>query len=313
MADYIITVRNLRRGDFGTEPGPTRFLAVPGNRTPHPDQAIKRGDWVDAVFAAGHTGQDVHTGEDCGDIVVFVHGYNTSPGSVARRHRQFRRDLTKAGFRCAFVSFDWPSDDRAINYLEDRSDAKRTALRLVDDGISLLAATQFRGCKYNVHVVAHSMGSYVLREAFDDADDRPGIAASNWTVSQVCLVGADVSRGSMSAGDSRSRSLYRHCTRLTNYQNPYDQALKLSNVKRAGVAPRAGRRGLPDDHADKAVNVNCGSHYRKHYGERSDNGHSWYFEDEAFLADLAATLSGDRDRRVIGRRRLDGRGELHMV
>ena len=71
MADFIVSVRNLRRGDFGSEPGPTRFLKVPGNRRPKPDHAIGRKRWVDEVMAAGHTYQDAHTGEDCGDIVVF--------------------------------------------------------------------------------------------------------------------------------------------------------------------------------------------------------------------------------------------------
>ena len=313
MPDFIITARTVRRGEFAAEPGPTRFLRVPSNRKPQPDHSIGRAVWVDAVMADGHTGQDSHSGEDCGEIVVFVHGYNTSPSKVARRHRRLKKDLAATGYKFVLVSFDWPSDDRAINYLEDRSDAKHTALRLVDDCITLLAATQFRGCKYNLHVVAHSMGAYVVREAFDDADDRPAIAASNWTVSQICLVGADVSAASMTSSDSRSRSLYRHCTRLTNYQNPFDRALKLSDVKRAGVAPRAGRRGLPDGHPDKAANVNCGSYYRKTFDGSKDNGHSWYFEDSVFLADLAATLRGDSDRRVIASRRIDRHGDLHLL
>lgn len=313
MPNYLITARNVRKGKFGSEPGRARFLEVPGNRVPGPDHAIPRKRWVDAVMTRGHTGQDPHTGEDCGDIAVFIHGYNTSPAAVARRHRQLQRDLPQAGFDGAIVSFDWPSDDQAINYLEDRRDAKITALNLVDDCLSLLAATQFRGCHFNVHVVAHSMGAYVVREAFDDADDRPAIAASNWNVSQACLVGADISASSMSAGDARSRSLYRHCTRLTNYQNPYDSVLKLSDVKRAGVAPRAGRRGLPDDTPSKAVNIDCGDHFRATYAGSDDNGHSWYFEDEVFLADLAATLAGNRDRSVIARRRKAVDGSLQLA
>jgi hypothetical protein len=83
-------------------------------------------------------------------------------------------------------------------------------------------------------------------------------------------------------------------------------------VKRAGVAPRAGRRGLPGKHPDKAVNINCGAHFDENYGSE-DNGHSWYFEDKVFLADLVATLSGDTDRQVIAQRRLDARGRLHLT
>ena len=313
MPDYLISTRKLRRGRFSAEPGPTRFLKSPADQVPAPTHAIRRRQWVDDVLALAHTHQDPSTGEDCGDILVFVHGYNTSPEAVIERHRGLRGDLAAHGFDGAVVSFDWPSDDRAINYLEDRSDAKITALTLVDDCISLLAATQFRGCKINLHVIAHSMGAYLVREAFDDADDRPAIAQNNWTVSQLCLLGADVSAASMSAKDSRSRSLYRHCTRLTNYQNPYDAALKLSNVKRAGVAPRAGRRGLPDERPEKAVNVNCGDHYRGEYDEAGGNGHSWYFRDAVFLADLAQTLAGNRDSHVVGVRRTDSNGLLHLL
>jgi esterase/lipase superfamily enzyme len=313
MSEYLISTRKLRRGRFSPEPGATRFLKTPTDATPLPEHAIGRKLWVDEILDAAHTWQDPHTGEDCGDIVVLVHGYNTSPEDVISRHRSFGANLLRHGYKGAFVSFDWPSDDRAINYLEDRSDAKLTALTLVDDCLSLLAATQLRGCKINLHVVAHSMGAYLVREAFDDADDRPVIAQSNWTVSQLCFIAADVSSASMTASDSRSRSLYRHCTRLTNYQNPYDSVLKLSNVKRAGVAPRAGRRGLPEEHPQKAFNVDCGTHYKEQYDGTDDNGHSWYFDDDVFLADLVQTLAGDHDSDVIGQRQRAPAGGLELI
>ena len=311
MPDFLISARRVRRGAFIAEPGHTRYLKSPSNRVPTPDHAVTRKRWVDDILAAGHTGHDEHTGEDCGDIAVFVHGYNTSPADVARRHRKLKRALAAQGYGGVLVSFDWPSDDRAINYLEDRVDAKLTALNLVRDGIALLAATHRRGCRYNVHIIAHSMGAYVVREAFDDADDRPAIAASNWNVSQLCLVAADVSSRSMSADDARSHSLYRHATRVTNYFNPHDSVLKLSNVKRAGVAPRAGRRGLPRNIPERAVDVNCGNRHRETYAD--DSGHSWYFDDEVFVADLAATLGGDSDGRVTAARRRDAVGDIHLI
>ena len=316
MADYLLTVRRVRKNKFDAEPGRTQFLEVPGNRLPTPAHAIKQAAWVDAVMTEGHTHSNHSTGQDCGDIAVLVHGYNNDAKSIMWRHRRLKTDLAAAGFKGVLVSFDWPSDDRALNYLEDRSDAKMTALRLVDDCISLLASAQFRGCEYNVHVVAHSTGAYVVREGFDDADDRPAIAGTSWNVSQLCFVGADVSSRSMSASDSKSSSIYRHCTRLTNYQNPYDKVLKLSNVKRIGVAARVGRIGLPEDHSDKAVNVNCGAYFtRKDRKKATFIGaydHSWYFGDKVFARDLAATLQGDIDRHFIPGRQKDEHGALHL-
>jgi esterase/lipase superfamily enzyme len=311
--DFVITVRNLKRGNFDSEPGPTRFLKVPEGAVPAPAHRVARKDWADALVALAKSGADPLTGKGCGDITVLVHGYSTSPGKIIARHRQLRADLAQAGYRGQLASFDWPSDDHALNYLEDRVDAKLSALKLVDDGIALLTAQRYRGCEINVHVVAHSMGCYMLREAFDDADDRPAIAASNWNVSQVCFVAADVSRGSMSALDARTRSLYRHCNRLTNYQNPFDAVLKLSDVKRVGVAPRAGRRGLPPDRPDKAVNVDCGAHFSARYTASGDNGHSWYFTDPVFIADLVQTLAGNRDREVIAARRIQLDGGLALA
>ena len=50
----------------------------------------------------------------------------------------------------------------------------------------------------------------------------------------------------MSADDSKSRALFRHAVRITNYSSRFDRALKISNVKRLGTAPRAGRDSAPD-------------------------------------------------------------------
>lgn len=313
MSDFVISARNVRRGAFGNEPGKSRFLLVPGDEAPCPTQSTARERWLDDVLSAAHVADDPDTRQPCGDITIFVHGFNTSTEELITRHRQFRVALANAAYRGAFVSFDRPSADIAIDYLEDRSDARISALNHVNDGIALLTRRQFRQCEFRLHIVVHSMGADVVRDAFDDADDRPGIAATNWTVSQICFLGADVSSASLHRSDARSRSRYRHCTRLTNYQNPYDRILKLSNVKRAGGAPRAGRRGLPDGHPAKAIDVNCGDHFAAAYKGSGDNGHSWYFDDPALLTDLVETLSGAKDRRVIAEGRVDALGDTHLV
>ena len=310
---FLVTARRVRGGAFGAEPGKSRFLLVPDGGAPSPAHATSRRAWTKAVLEAGHTHQEPKTGADCGDIVVIVHGYNTSPEGTLELHRRLCRSLTAAGYAGAIVSFDWPSDDQALNYLEDRTDAKLTALRLVDDCISLLVAARYPACRINVHVVAHSMGAYVVREAFDDADDRPALASANWNVSQLCFVGADVSQGSMAATDARSRSLYRHCNRLTNYSNEHDRVLKLSNIKRIGVAPRAGRRGLPPDRPATAANVDCSDHFAAQYADSGDSGHSWYFEDPVFVGDLVATLKGDDAERTTARRRVAPDGRLLLA
>ncbi|MBK8965055.1 MAG: alpha/beta hydrolase [Candidatus Competibacteraceae bacterium] len=108
----------------------------------------------------------------------------------------------------------------------------------------------------------HSTGAYVVREAFDDADDKE-LPNMSWAVSQIIFAAGDVSAASMATGNGDSESLYRHCVRLTNYSSRYDQALDLSNVKRLGVSPRVGRVGLPGNAPPRAVNVDCTAYYAK--------------------------------------------------
>lgn len=306
--DYLFTVRSQRKGEFTNEPGATHFLEIPGNVTqPNTSHKIKKTDWVKKVIeeskAPGSSAEE-------GDIVIYVHGFNNSQKDVIKRLRALKKGLAKNGFEGVVIAFDWPSADVTLNYLEDRQDAKQTAFRLVEEGISAFAALQRPDCLINTHIVAHSMGCYVVREAFDDADDRPAIAARSWSVSQVAFLGADVSAGSMEKGNPKSSSLYRHAVRLTNYFNPYDYALKLSNVKRVGVSPRAGRNGVQDPEPEKLVDVNCGPYYDKKASKK--DAHTWYFDDAQIFKDLAITIKGDIDRHKIPTRKPTNLGGLAL-
>lgn len=292
--DFVLCTRNVSSGKFGNEPGASKFLVVPENAQPAPDQNQSRKAWADAIVAEAKSwGQDVD-GND-GHILFFIHGFNNNQALVMERHRKLKQDLRARGFRGVVVSYDWPSADLGINYLEDRLDAKRTALQLVSDGIALFVRFQTPGCRVATHILAHSMGALVAREAFDDADDRRTIAEANWTISQVLFIAGDISSGSLEAGNSTSDSLYRHCIRLTNYSSRHDATLGLSNVKRLGVAPRVGRHGLPDETPDKAINVDCSDYWETIPASQpviGDRKHSWHIGDPVFMQDLLATMQG---------------------
>ncbi|WP_319574289.1 alpha/beta hydrolase [uncultured Desulfobacter sp.] len=321
MSEYVVCVRNKKTKNrekvFGNEPGPTLFLKVPGDQYPKPSQAISRRDWVSEVIAEAKTGINEITGQPTGDILVFIHGYNNSQEIVLKRHRKLESDLKNVGYKGAVISYDWPSAQSGLNYLEDRDDAKDTARRLRDDCISLFSSRQLAGCEINVHLLGHSTGAYVIRHAFTDADEKTSIKNRPWTVSQIAFIGGDISSRSMSVNDTKSKSLYRHCVRLTNYQNPYDSVLKLSNTKRIGLSPRVGRVGLPDDAHKKAINLNCGPYFKRLDEDALSQGvdyygsfpHSWHIGDETFAQDLALTIAGNIDRHKIPTRIVED-GEL---
>jgi len=321
MVDYVMSVRAIQDGLFVPDVGPTTFLAVPDGADPDPRQAIAALDWYGKVQSAGEWKNS--RGEARGDILFVVHGYNESEQEVMDRHRRIRDGLAAFNFKGVIVSFDWPCGNSALAYLPDRHRAKLTALQLVNDGIRELSARQTPDCAINIHILGHSTGAYVIREAFDDADDA-SLKQSSWLVSQIMFAAGDVSSGSMSDGNPGASSVYNHCVRLTNYSSQHDVVLDISNVKRLGVAPRVGRVGLPDDAPGFAVNVDCSEYYAlldsskaveaadEPLGRPGAPSHSWYFGNAIFSRDVFDTIigveNGQRSTRVTGRD-----GKLHLA
>ena len=320
MVDFVMSVRDVRNGQFIAAVGKTRFLQVPVGSSPDPAQAIAAAAWYKAVTTAGEWTNA--KSEARGDILFIVHGYNTSEADVIDRHRRIKADLATLAFKGVIVSFDWPSDT-SLGLSADRHRAKETALQLVNDGIRQLSARQTPDCPINIHILGHSTGAYVIREAFDDADDTQ-LKQSSWLVSQIMFAAGDVSAGSMSQGNPGAQSVYNHCLRLTNYSSRHDVVLDISNVKRLGVAPRVGRVGLPDDCPRKAVNIDCTDYYGllassqsvqatdEPQGLPGAQSHSWYFGNAIFTGDVFDTIIGTentpRTTRVVG---TDGR--LHLT
>ncbi len=325
LSNLVVCTRNVittrGRKEFGAEPGGSRFLNVPDGKDPDPERhRVTPTAFREEVLSRASTGSaerktspNKRESFTTGDVLVFVHGYNNRIEDVMHRHNLLQDGLRSAGFKGAIVSFDWPSDDSTLNYLEDRRDAKATAFCLVDDGIKLIAALQKhrqrRKCDIDVHLLGHSTGAYVIREAFSDAEQHASITSVNWTVSQIAFIGADISAASMFRDSSKSQALFRHAVRITNYSNRFDRALKISNVKRLGTAPRVGRVGLPEDADSKCVDVDCSAYWQglenKDKEFVGDFTHSWHFGDEQFARDLAYTIAGDIDRDRIPTRRME--------
>ena len=318
----------MSNGLFGSEPGPTRYLEVPDGESPHPiNHKISQKAWLEAVLKRAEVGKHPEnqkspvSGYSYGDVLVFVHGYNNSITDVMHRHNLLQKRLYEQGYRGVIVSYDWPSATSTLNYLEDRSDAKSTAQKLVLDGIMLLAKNQRdqdrNKCDIDVHLLGHSTGAYVIREAFYEASHNRSLSRVNWQVSQIAIIGGDIARKSTSVYDGKSKALFEHAVRITNYQNPYDSALKASNIKRLGMAPRIGRVGISDDAPENIVNVNVGEYwYTLEEGANESSGnwsHSWHFDDSVFARDLFITLQGDVDRHKLPTRKIVSNGELVLV
>jgi esterase/lipase superfamily enzyme len=305
MNDYIICTQSIRNQKFGNEPGKTTYLKVPNNaETFLPEHKVSLSDFFGDII-----------NKEQENIIIFIHGYNTEDNEVLDRHRTLKAGFEKQGFDGDLITFAWPSNNNPLLYLEDRHDAKKTAFELVDSCIKFLAKQQGKNCTISVNLIAHSTGAYVIYEAFNDSETTKATAETNWSVSQILLISGDVSSDSMNS--ERGQSVYRHCNRLTNYYNPYDSILAISNVKRVGAQNRAGRVGLPQNSPSKAVDVNCGDYYNKNkekiYVKVGSHSHSWYFYSDVWFKDAYATILGNLDRTVIPGRIAQSDGDVTLV
>ena len=199
------------------------------------------------------------------------------------------------------ISFDWPLDGLVFAYLPDRLHARASANALVTSGIKLLEAAQQDDCTINVHVMAHSMGCFVVQQAFVWAyQDVP----PRWKVAQVMFVAGDVDESVFAADNPTAKAFSKYAGRFTAYCNRYDKALLVSNAKRLDLAPRMGRVGLPPQAPDAFVEVDCADLFDKLFpggGAQLDPGltHGFYFKQNEFWRDAVLTLAGGLDRNAI--------------
>lgn len=329
---FILSTRQIKNtipnSQYSNEPGDAHYLMLPNNATtPDPNtHQLTQEQWIKKLTQDATTGH--HPNEHplaqfkTGNILFFAHGYNNSQEEVIARHKLLDTHLKQHGFTGTIVSFDWPCATYTLNYLEDRMDAYQSALKLVTAGITPLAINQLKEhenqCDIDVHLLGHSTGAYVIREAFYQASKNRTLQRIHWNVGQICFIGADIARQSLHQDDNKSTPLFSQAARITNYQSPFDSALKISNIKRAGLAPRCGRVGLPEDAPSHVVNVNCGDHWQQLTEPNKDQTignwtHSWHFHCSHFAEDLAHTLQGDIDRLAIPtRERVDGELRLKV-
>jgi len=310
MSDYfVISARDVRKGAFRAEPGRLRYLRVPASALPEPAHEVPVKAWFQEVrdLADGMPDSTVSEG---GQVLIFVHGYNNDAQVIRQRQQRLAEDLGTEQWRGVVVSFDWPSANSTLNYLEDRHDAAAVAGLLVQGGVRPLAVGQAGGCRTNVHLIGHSTGAFVIMEAFAQAEKQGEIFKSDWRVAQTVFIGGDVGSSSLAADSEWATPMYRRIMRLTNYQNPYDHVLGISNAKRLGTSPRAGRVGLPRDAHPKSVNVDCGPYFEtldpKKQTFFGTFAHSWHIGNRVFARDLALTLEGRIDRNAIPTRLQEG-------
>ena len=238
------------------------------------------------------------------DTVIFIHGYNVTfeeaIKAAAKMCNNFKKVNSNRGVNGAL--FSWPSDGLKtpyIAYANDRHDAAisgpafaRGILKLVD---FLQGATKEEACKQDIHLVAHSMGNYVLRNALQEIIREKGTRLPR-LFNQIFLMAADEDDDAFEH-DSKLKWLPKIAKQVNVYFNRGDLAIAVSDWTKGNPA-RLGDDGprLPSNVPAKVTQIDC-SKVVKGVVE-----HSYYIDTEEVVEDMVQVLNGVEDYKIEMRR-----------
>ena len=233
--------------------------------------------------------------DGCTDTVVFIHGFNVSFLDALNAGGALASDIAIDGKPINVVVFSWPSDGEMVPYMSyysDREDARtcgaalaRTYLKLFDFMVDLDPKEY---CDRSLHLLAHSMGNYVLRhglQALRVKDPRKMVRL----FTEIVLAAPDEDDDAFDT-DDKLRLLPSLGRRVTVYYNNKDRALLISD-KTKGNPDRLGSDGprMLDLLPKKVFVVDCS----RVAGEGDPKiQHSYFINCPPVSADLKATLDG---------------------
>lgn len=220
-------------------------------------------------------------------LMLFVHGYCATFRDAARRTAQMSYDMNYQG---PSMFFSWPAgsdleeiQERA-NYLKDLRRAEESD----EDLITVIESISRWSGAERVHLVAHSMGNFVLTEALKTINDRNGRDSKPPRFfDQVVMAAPD-----LDARDFVKRSGHRvrgFSNRFTVYASKQDKALKLSKSVN-GFEPL----GLLNDYSRQGAEAKLYELVDASTAESSwfDSGHVYYGDMPEMLIDLTFVFRG---------------------
>ncbi len=188
------------------------------------------GDWAVARIERRATGDAARAFAEAAtgrDLLLYVHGYNETFETAATGAAALADGI---GFKGQTGLFAWPSGGRLINYGYDRESALWTRDALVD----VLRALSSSPSVGRVHIVAHSMGAFLVLEALRQLAVAEPAAKSR--IGALVLASPDVDIDQFEAAVGRIGELGR---RITVISATNDRALAVSARLAGGIA-RAG-------------------------------------------------------------------------
>lgn len=183
------------------------------------------------------------------DTIILVHGYNVTFSEALSDSAKFIdccKTASDNSYEPNIIVYSWPSDGKLLKYVSDRRDAALSAIGLARAFLKyynfLLQQRQSSSpmCKRKVHLICHSMGNYLLRNALQELlklNEHRVIKLFD----EILLIAADEDNDTFDF-DFKLLPLSGMSSRISVYFNKNDLALDASHDVKGNMT-RLGKSG----------------------------------------------------------------------
>ena len=214
------------------------------------------------------------------DVLLFVHGFNTSYDDARFRLAQVVNDGRFGGVP---ILFTWPASGSLFDY-EAAKESASTSRDALAQTLMQLADTPDIG---KIHILAHSMGSWLTMEALRQ-DAIAGKPDLNGKLGDVMLAAPDID-----VGVFKNQIAKLDPSHISVLVSANDRALSLSRHL-AGDRPRVGALN-PKSAADKALLDQLGVRVYDVSDESGGfYGHSMYGDAPDVVKKIGSTIGAKR-------------------
>ncbi|WP_439578610.1 alpha/beta hydrolase [Elioraea sp.] len=256
----------------------------------------------DAVFE----GLRLRLIENDADLLLMLHGYACDFGCALSNAAELKTQWSTKATPLETAIFAWPADGKIVpwlSYASDRDDARSSAkavARSLHRLMAYLRALPSKDwCRADIHLVAHSMGNYMLRNALQALVSDLGGRPLPRLFKTIFLMAADEDSDAFEDPKKFAR-LPELAESVQVYFARNDRALMISDLSK-GNPDRLGTTGprtltaLPQ----KVTLVDCTE--VSETSPVSDANHQYYRKRAEVLADVRQVLAGAAPEQVSGR------------
>jgi len=227
------------------------------------------------------------------DVIVFIHGYNTSFDEALFALNDIHHYSGRYGVPIAYT---WPSDDGNIfGYFRDQGSADYTVYHLKEFLRTLMDMPDLR----KIHIIAHSLGTQTTTAALRELLIETRAAGQNpldkFKVENLIMAAPDIDYGVVTQR-LVAEQFGVAFGRVTVYTNSGDRALSMSNILHSGM--RFGKL-LPgqEDTQERAIfeNVENVSFITVSGGSGGFFNHGYFTKNPATLSDIITLITDPTD------------------